>query len=394
MNVRLLAISAWLTVGLAAGGAIGQVPQPLEVSAQTMAVTGDLTDAQKAEVDGFLTNIAEKMAGAVDPQGKVNHQVVAAVRDFFAKAYGEESGAGYKRYFAQSAQKNFSPVTLASKHPLILVSASLLLSRLQQPEIGPALDDMVGHKNAAVRYWGLATYAKIRDDVLFLGPDSQDRLLATLRARAQVETSAVVLRALFNAVDFSKSKATAAILQRVRPEARKIFVEAGRRNLLQIRLGNPGMCMAYSHAAATAEAMAKAIPSPTGRDAAKAKEQRGILLQMLADVMANAGQAYLELHSEPESTKQMLRPVGQLLTDCEEAIEQVAEIKGTSRSPVAEAMRATTSQRANRVMLAVNGWVGTADGTGILDKYGVAPPKVLEREDQGQEQPTTQPTTP
>ena len=375
MNSRVWVAAVAFAVGVLAVVAAAQTP---EIKPETKALRGELNASQTAEVDAFLRFCANRMAGSPDAAADaVSPKVIAASRQVVIAAYGTDNGDGYMRYFAQSAAENFARIALRSADPLVLVNASLVLSRLTRPEIAPALDQMVVHPNPAVRYYGAATYATIREGMLIRGPEHRDRMFTALRARAGAETSPVVSAVLFGALDLSGSKAIFPVLGPARVAARETLAELVKRNLQAVRDGEQAMCTAYGRAVATVRAMAEYTTDKPGRVS---------LLQTLADIMANAGQAYLEQgkSSKGKSAAQL----SQLLIDCEQAMSQIT---GEPKSQVARVLRMSGADRGARVKYEVNNWVGTPDTPGVLTALGVTPPAVLPSSTSPAVPPTTAP---
>jgi hypothetical protein len=383
MSNRLLATTIGLAMALLSACAWGQ-DAPAVISAETKAVAGELNEAQKAEVDTFLKSCARRLttgpttASASSAQLDSLRKGMAAIRNDMAANYASDNGAGYKRYFAISADMNFAAVCLVSPDPLVQVNAALALARIRQPEIAPALCRMLASSNAAVRYQGIKAYIAIREGLLNQSAEVRERMMAGLLAVAENESGPVVLDALYEALDLSSiPNVSEQMLRQFRPRARLAATNSLRRSLPVIRHGD----------AAMAQAVARGARTLLGASAADMpKNERTELLQVLADLMKNAAVTHQELSKsllpgiardrQRDSIELMAQEYANAITELERVIGQIV---GRADVPVAEALR-QRPMSPEKVMLAVNDWVGSGGeggSAGRLGAEGVHPPTVL-----------------
>ena len=371
MSDRLLATLIGLVLAASAVSAHGQAAPA--ISAETKAATGELSEAQRAEVDGFLRSCVQRM-GAGHATAAEHRQAIAAVRNEIVAAYGNDHGAGYKRYFATSCAANFAPAALDGNDPLVQVNAALVVSRLRQPELAPVAERMIAHANPAVRYHGAKTYTGIRDALLSTSPEARERMMAGLTGLADREKSPIVLAAAYEALDLSAATAVPSVMGAVRPRARGAVMSSLRRNLPAVRAGDARMSEAVARGARVAAAMSADMPRP----------ERTELLQTLAELMKNAGATYVDLFGgvaaardrQKDAIEMTILAYSQMLGELERVTGQIT---GFAETPVATALAVKPVDPA-RVLLAVNEWVGTPGEGGQAGKLagdGVKPPTVL-----------------
>ncbi len=335
------------------------------ISEATRAAGRELTAGQKKEVTAFLTFHAKRMVDAAKQP-----EAVKASREALLAAHATGSGAGFRRFYATSAAKDFAPTVLKSDAPVVLVSGGLFLSRLRGPEILPALDAMAGHGNPAVRYYGMKSYAAMRDELLMRAA-TRGKLLAMVEARVGAEASPAVLTELFSVMDFSNAAGIG--------RATKVALVSGLQTVVAARRQN-----LRDADAAMATTFVTALGSM--RKIADDTRQRGAVYDMLAAIMANAGQAYKEELAKAvefgDAATRASNALGFLLLKCEGVL---TELTGRSDTPVGKALDLSEGLRGPAVKLAVNQWVGTETEPGWLNRFNIKPPVVLSRT---QEAPT------
>ncbi len=285
-------------------------------------------------------------------------------------AFNADNGAGYRRYFATSMNTNFSPAVLGSRDAVVQVNGALCIVRIHQFEIAPSLDLMLSSANSAVRYQGIKGYAAIKEAVLNQYAEPRERMMASLLAVGDKETSPVVLGALFDALDFSAiTSAPEPVVRQIRSRARLGVTNCLRRCLPAIRKGDTLMAQAATRGVRTILAAGGDITNQEKTD----------LLQVLADLMKNAAQTYQDCSaaaasgadSPRDSIELMIQEYGNLLKDLERT---AAQYTGRTEATVNEALSQKTVA-AEKVMLTVNEWVGTEGSAGRIT--GITTPKVL-----------------
>jgi hypothetical protein len=355
---------------------------PAVISAPTKAVAGELNEAQKAEVDTFLRSCAHRLtagttasAPASNPAVDKRRKDLTAVRNDMAASYAVDNGAGYKRYYAQSADTNFAAPCLTSPDPVVQVTAAIALTRIRQPEIAPALDRMLASPTLAVRYQGLKAYIAIREAVLSSSNEARDRMMNGLLAVGDKETSGVVLATLYEALDLSGvANVSDQVLRQLRPRARVAVTNGLRRSVPAIRRGDAEM----------AQSVTRGTRTVLDSIADISKNERTDLLQVMADLMKNAAVTHQELSRTLSDARGLQRDkMEEMVQDYAAAMIELERVMGQiinrPETPVAESLR-QKPQSPEKVMLAVNDLVGTAGEGGTAGKLageGIHPPVVL-----------------
>ncbi len=324
----------------------GQVPA---ISDATGAAAKALTAEQKTEVDKFWSYQANLMLGTREPE------IIVASRRAITAAYAKGVGAGFRAYMAESAAPNFGKTVFQSKRAMTLVNAAIAVSVCQRPEASGVLEQMMGHPNAGVRYWGARGFVTIRGAMLDAGKAEADKLVKMLTDRVDAETSPVIVGLLFEILDFSagKSPSKAAL-----GTSMTLMTKGVARHLQALRDGDAGA--AYAHIGAV-----KASGPMAGYATA---DQRTALLKALGEILANGGMAYVELleadvASRTKTPNPTLKPMAALLVQCEASM---ARMVGTGAVPVSDALSSSVTTRARKLRDAVNVWIGTPAAPGAL----------------------------
>jgi len=358
-------LAVLLVLALTATCSAQRTPPPVEVAPvdgkviaeTTRSVNRELTAGQKSEVTAFLAFHAKRMVDA-----EKLPEAVKASRGALLAAYTSGTGGGFRKFYATSAAKDFAPAVLKSNAATVLVSGAMVLSRLQQPEILPALNVMAAHGNPAVRYLAMKAYAAMRDELLTRGA-TKDTLVAMVKARGPVESSPPVWAKLVTVMDFSNIASADRATQVALFASLQAAVTA---QLQGVRNGDPAMVMAYRSAVGVVRNMTKNMQDLKG------------VYAILAAVMANAGQAYKEKQSEAaepgDPATRAAEALSGLLLDCEKTL---IALTGEGETSVEKALSGSKRLRAVNAKLAVNKWVGTPGEPGILAKFEVVPPTVL-----------------
>lgn len=359
--LTVLAVLVFATMALAPEQALAQAAsQPGSGLPNDIKAAASLSAAQKATVDDFLKTQAQKM-GDNDPK------VVMAARDAVVDAYTTGTGSGFKIYYAESANKNLASAVLDSDQKLTAINGAIALASIKEAGVAPSLEKMTGSPNPAVRYYGVKGLYDIRPALLALGGDARQKLFVAVRVRGLNDNSGAVLKLVYRLLNFTAQGPLAGVdgmaLASAQNEARGMIGDLIVAHLRAIRMGVPDMLDAHVEAVKTIEAL-----SASASDADKTK-----MLQALANLMANTGEAYLDASSGGKTSPA-------LMEDLLKGIEAtLVRLTNSQDSPVAQALVASGTDRGAAVKLAVNKWVGTATNEGILTPapYNVKPPEVL-----------------
>ena len=363
MTNRLLCILVAMGA-LLVGTAVGQTTK---VSDETRAASGDLNREQAQEVEAFITFCTERM---IDPAADLD--VIKSCRVAMTGAY--EGGEGYMRHFARTTEQVFVPATLkAEQSPVVQVNGAMVVAEIARPELAPLLERMFTHPNAAVRYYAVKGFDRIVPAVVAQGSDASETTFKALEAFARQSTDPPMIRVLIQALDLSEidpDRVSPAVLNVARNRAIEIIQEVLRTHLQAIRDGSAGMADAAGFGVEALAAMGKELT----------EEQRKPLLGMIANVAANAGEAFKELSIiDQDGTERLEQAPGaiiMLMVYCERA---VGTLTGSREGAVSRQLPPKDVGDVRQALLAMNNLVGYTGGDGDLQKLGVPRPTLLPR---------------
>ena len=366
MTKRLLCIILVAMVALTVGTAPGQTTT---ISDATRAASGELTSDQAAEVEAFITFCTERMT---NPASDLN--VIKSCRVAMVSAYGGNLGEGFMRHFAQATAQVFVPATLkAEQLPVVQVNGAMVVAEIARPELAPLLERMFTHPNAAVRYYAVKGFDRIVPAVVAQGSDASETTFKALEAFARQSTDPPMIRVLIQALDLSEidpDRVSPAVLNVARNRAIEIIQEVLRTHLQAIRDGSAGMADAAGFGVEALAAMGKELT----------EEQRKPLLGMIANVAANAGEAFKELSIiDQDGTERLEQAPGaiiMLMVYCERA---VGTLTGSREGAVSRQLPPKDVGDVRQALLAMNNLVGYTGGDGDLQKLGVPRPTLLPR---------------
>ncbi|NLF31250.1 MAG: hypothetical protein GX591_10240 [Planctomycetes bacterium] len=372
MTKRLLCILV-ATGALLAGTALGQTPT---ISDATRAASGPLTAEQAAEVEAFITFCTERMTNPASDAG-----VIRSCRVAMVSAYGGTLGEGYMSHFARTTERVFVPATLKrDQSPVVQVNGAIVVAQVARPEQMGLLEQMLTtHPSAAVRYQALKGFDRVAATAVARGSDAAGRVLDTLEAYARRTadparpSDPAMIRELLRALDLSEVEADSlnpAALNAARARAMGIIRDLLGAHLQAIRDGRPAMADAFGFGVQALAAMGREL----------GEEQRKALLGTIANVAANAGEAFKELSLIDSGGTTRLEPapgaVIMLLVYCERAI---GTLSGSSEGSVWRRLPPKDAQEAQQALAALNNLVGSTGGDGDLQRLGVPRPTLLPR---------------
>jgi len=191
-----------LAVVVAALGALSAAPPPAGPSATTEPPLEIPEAALKSgtgyeeQVGARIKHWAEVIRSAKDPG--VEDAVIKA-RNGLVADYAKYDNARYQFLFARESARQLTPLLGVAdqyKH-LKQVNVAMALARMTSASIQEALDKMVSHENPAVRYLGWQGYRASRTVVMGQSLAAIARMFQTLKDRADKETSAPAMGAMF-----------------------------------------------------------------------------------------------------------------------------------------------------------------------------------------------------
>jgi hypothetical protein len=239
--------------------------------------------------------------------------------------------AAYAKTLAQMSVPVLAKIVPADEYRAVPLATSL--SQVSEPSALPALEAMVAHPSAGVRYFGWKAFAdsNFRGKVL-TGKDQMLKLLDLLNKQFKVESSSVVVAEMLDAL-----RPTANADKQVQKKAWEILKNFWPSLGWQVAAGDMEMSRSCRMAVGLVDAM--------GKDDKKSP-------QMLLDLLFFSAKAYSDAKGEGLSADTN----AQLLRDCE---TMLASISGIQKKYVQDALGVKDAkERSFKVKLAVlESWV-------------------------------------
>jgi len=306
-------------------------------------------------------------------------QIVKAATPADVTAAGLGARNDYRLYTSRDYQYRFAEVAGRVLGPILNngipkddklrrlkeVNLALVLSRIPQVNIMPALKAMVTHPNPAVRYLGWEGFRTVRTQILAQSPQFAQAMLDTLSAAAAKETAAPTIGAIFEMADISSLSSEAiptSTLQKAQQQMFKLLADNWLTWCRRVMVGEAEMSRSYQKAPAAIKTLAAA---QAAGPASKTKA-----LQMLLDLSYCAAKAYdFSAGQGPIAKENTL-----LLRICESAM---ADLSGKdSNYFVAALANKTTVDHGAAVRGAVFKWADDLKGLGVVEpKIKPAPSK-------------------
>ena len=274
--------AATLTAFLLASASVAlAAPPELNVSSPN-----SLTQRDVEQVRQRLKYWADEIVAGTDA-GQVAAAASGARND-----YRQYSTRDYQYRFAEVAHEVFTPVVnggLKQDDKLRLmkeVNLAIVLARIPQVNIMPALSGMLSHANPAVRYLGWEGYRLNRTGILAQSREYAQNMLDALVPAAGKETSAPVIGSIFATADISLL--SAAVPASTIKDAQQRMFKMIENNWLK-------WCQrVIAGEAEMSRACAKSIPAVKTLSGAQAggQDSKTKALQMLGDLMHSAAGAY------------------------------------------------------------------------------------------------------
>jgi hypothetical protein len=279
------------------------------------------------------------------------------------------AGGALQSYMPDAVARLWAPPALQAEDPLTQINGGYVVYSMKSPAVAPALQQMARHANPAVRYYAAASYRDIRYRLLAESVQSIEQMCQALEqlTTADGAVSAPTLTAALEAMNLSAPPAEIGVspgaLSQAQTIVRDCFETVAPSQLYGVRDGRPEWVRAYQQAAETAGSLYQNILG----------QQKTPGLAVLAQIMANAGQAYFEIAGagvEPPSA------LAELLSETEQAIGRIAD--NDQIRAVRDALDESDPEPA-MVKLAVNQLVGVEGSPGRLNEapWNVAIPEVL-----------------
>lgn len=280
--------------------------------------------AQPADED-----IAQSVKRWLDEMAKASSfDEILKARQGFAKTYAFRDGRGQGFAYAQETSRQLIP-RLKEYDAVKLINLTMVVSKMPQGSIQPALDVLVAHTNPAVRYLGWRGYRDARVAILSLGGKPRETFFATLKRRAGVETSSVALRMLIATVRLPRSlgpRLGAAALKEAQQQALSVLESAWAAWCQRVIDQAEGMPAVAVEAVAVLLELYQAVGAPP-------KTQKA-LLQRIYEMMFCSSAAYRK--SKADDSDPLAKANAKLLVTCEKALGAVS---GSTSQRVQDALK-------------------------------------------------------
>jgi len=287
----------------------------LEISAEAMkAKTLSPQDRQKIrQALEFHANLLRraKVADATD---------IDSARKGMLDLYRRFKGTTHQYAVAELAAEILTPL-LKLPNRLKQINVALVLSQMPQASVQPALEQMVVHPNEAVRYLGWTGYQSIWRAAVAEGRPAVEKMYAALSKRADAETSAIVVAAIWDILKWRADPPP--ILRDANKRAMAILAPSWTKRCTAVRKGNVAMVRAGEKGLAAVAGHAK---NSVGKNPAVARAAA----QMIADLAWAAAKAYQSAHKTAyDKTANEIRPIPAiqasklLLLACEASLNEL-----------------------------------------------------------------------
>jgi len=350
----VLGVTALTGLLLASASVSLAAPPELNISSPN-----SLTQADIDQVRQRLKYWADEIVAGTDA-GQIAAAASGARNDY--RQYGTRD---YQYRFAEVAHEVFTPVLnggLQQDDKLRLmkeVNLAIVLARIPQVNIMPALSSMLAHPNAAVRYLGWEGFRLNRTQILAQSREYAQNMLDVLIPAADKETSAPVIGAIFTMANISmlSQAVPASTVKDAQQRMFKMLEDNWLKWCRRVMAGEAEM----------SRACAKSIPAIKTLSAAQAggKDSKTKALQMLGDLMHAAAGAYdFSAGKGPIAQENTM-----LLRACEAAL---VELSGLSSNRVVAILtdEKFEGDRGAAVGLKVYEWFDD------LKQFGVGEPRV------------------
>ncbi len=280
-------ISVLVLLGAALTGGSSAVAQPTPLDITEAGIAGGLNAQQIGQVDAWLNWWKDKIANATEPK-----DVIDARKGILRNDYALVPTAAYQDEYARRAGVILPPLLtggLKADDKLLRfkqINVGIVLSKMPQHTIQPALEVLVQNPNAAVRYLGWSGYHSARRFILAQGPLDVRKMFQTLEPAAGKETTAPVIGMIFvmcNIAPSGGAEVPSATLKDAQKGAAKIVEANWSRWCARIVTGDIEVTRAFEKGIATVKTL-----TPAGGSAA----EKGKGLQLLIELMKYAAEGY------------------------------------------------------------------------------------------------------
>lgn len=357
----LLIISIMLTgPALAANGA-DEKPPP-QIAIPESALKGRLGPEHISQIEQRITYWAELMAKA---EGSNATRDIISSRNGIIGDFRAYDTPSYGYAFAREAARILAGVLnngFANDDPnlrLKEVNLAIAISQISQVPIQDALDEMVVHRNAGVRYLGWLGYRNIRSRLLAQGSNFSQKMFETLQKQAAAESSPAVLGELIQMLYFPPEgigSVSPAVLSNARNKCFNILSDNWSNWCEKLFVGEAEMAWAINTGVETLLRISTLL--------ADDKKAQTNILQMITNTMHCSSLAYDAAFAITVGKGETSRVNAVLLLNCEMAL---SEISGNKLDNMKKALdKPDEPGKAAGVRLAVLDWIDALKANGVV----------------------------
>ena len=307
------------------------------------------TSEQKATISDWLAQRVPLMADKDDLSRSID-----ARNDILAQA--EQATPAFLTAYVYNLNDLLKAELRRQKdNDLFAFNSALCLAKLRQPLATPLLEDLLGHKSAAARYWAAKGLAAL----LSSSADNADnaRIIQVLATAGTKESSGVVLGLIYASLEPADPEPCLAGLLKIMDVRLKDYQSA--------KISNP---QAESQAIATAARLWPALD----------QDQQNDLAQSIGKLMAFSALRYTRDYAELPPHLRM--NLARIVVSSESLLVSIAKARKIDLpTPLAQALQSPADDRLARVSAALDAWAGTAGAEKFhLQTFNAKPVKPLQ----------------
>ena len=284
-----------------------------------VALSGTLLDVHLKQIESRLKYYAQLIRDAKD------QKPIDQGRDGLIKTYNYYKSPTFRFAVAQLAAKTVTPL-LDINSKVKQISTAIALANMPEVAIQPALEKMIAHQNAGVRYIGWRGYRMASARILAHSLSASKQMFDSLAKRAEQESSAPVMEAIWEMLRPYPSTVKAPKgLEDPRKLSLKILRQSWHKQCRKVLRGNLQMLDAARKGLITALEYA-AIADVTG-DKKTATEA----VQMAAELMWCAGKIYKTASDRGKAASPIKQMAETLLRECEKSFNGLLSLRAHNK---------------------------------------------------------------
>ncbi|MBN1556058.1 MAG: hypothetical protein JXA11_15050 [Phycisphaerae bacterium] len=241
----------------------------------------------------------------------------------------------YQQAFAEETLKQYTDVlngkAFSDDDSFVLlkrINAALTLTKMDPPQMQPALQMLIADKNEGLRYIGWQGYDRMRKNLLNGTARQLQPLLEAVKKAVASETNPILLSAVYEVMNLQKIEGN--VNEKLRLQADKAFLEALQgswasrcRQVEKAKSKNVELLAALRTAVAALGSIGEDLKRADPKDA----KSLTLCLQMLFDLSAAVAQRYDRVWQNSTTSTDLLESCSTLLSVCEKTLNLLADTK-------------------------------------------------------------------